>query len=154
MEKNWRKWITEYTNELVSAANLIAQLAHKGQKDKSGVDYINHPRTVASYVSSNKEKIVALLHDVVEDTELTIEGLYPVFGKEICDALNLMTHNDNTPYFDYIRNIKNNSLATSVKLADLKHNSDISRIPNPGPKDYNRIKKYKKAEQILLGKEE
>ncbi len=77
-----------------------------------------------------------------------------MFGKEICDALNLMTHNDNTPYFDYIRNIKTNSLATSVKLADLKHNSDISRIPNPGPKDYNRIKKYEKAEQILLGKEE
>lgn len=109
---------------------------------------------MASFVSTNEEKIVALLHDVVEDTELTISDLYPIFGSEICDALSLMTHNDKTPYFDYIKNIKTNSLATSVKLADLKHNSDISRIPNPGPKDYNRIKKYEKAKNILLGKEE
>lgn len=73
-----------------------------------------------------------------------------MFGKEICDALTLLTHDNETPYFDYIRNIKTNSLATSVKLADLKHNSDISRIPNPGPRDYNRIKRYEKAKEILL----
>lgn len=141
----------EYTDNLLAAANLIAMLAHKGQKDKAGVDYINHPRTVASFVSSNKEKILAMLHDVVEDTELTIDDLYPIFGSEICEALKLLTHNNKTPYFDYIRNIKTNPLATSVKLADLKHNSDLSRIPNPSSKDYERIKKYEKAKNILLG---
>ena len=145
--------IMEYTDNLVAAADLIAMLAHKGQKDKAGVDYINHPRTVASFVSSNKEKILANLHDVVEDTDLTIEDLCPIFGSEICDALRLLTHDNKIPYFDYIRNIKTNPLATSVKLADLKHNSDLSRITNPSNKDFDRIKKYEKAKNILLGNE-
>jgi (p)ppGpp synthase/HD superfamily hydrolase len=99
-----------------------------------------------------EEKVVGYLHDTVEDTDVTVEEIRTVFGDEIADAVALMTHADGVPYMDYVKEIGKNPLARKVKLADLTHNMDISRIPDPTQKDYNRIeKKYKPAYECLKG---
>lgn len=134
---------------LLLAADDLAARAHAGQVDKSGKDYIHHPRIVSSFCTSPKAKIVALLHDTIEDTNTTEDDLRPVFGDELTDAVLLMTHGDDEDYFTYIRRIKTNPIATEVKLADLKHNMDLSRIPNPTEKDFARIQKYEQAKKIL-----
>lgn len=136
---------------LIKTADLIAYLAHKGQVDKEGVTYINHPRTVASFVETEDEKIVALLHDVLEDTEVKEEDLRPIFGDEIVNTLLLLTREEGMDYFDYIQRIKEsgNQVAMNVKLADLKHNSDIRRVTYMTEKHRRRLQKYEKARQIL-----
>lgn len=138
--------------EMVAAAKLIAKLAHKGQKDKAGMDYFTHPEAVAAMLETPEEKIVGYLHDTVEDTDVTVEDIRSVFGNEIADAVALMTHADGVPYMNYVKEIGKNPLARKVKLADLTHNMDISRIPNPAQKDYDRIEnKYKPAYEYLKG---
>jgi (p)ppGpp synthase/HD superfamily hydrolase len=128
----------------------IASVAHKGQVDKSGKEYINHPLTVASYCNSEDERVVALLHDVVEDTNVTLEDLAKFFDSNIIDALKLLTHSDDEPYLEYVTRIKENKLAKAVKIADLTHNIDLSRFENPTKWDYDRVEfKYKPAMQIL-----
>ena len=135
---------------MVKTAELIARLAHHGQRDKAGNDYIDHPLTVASFLDTPEEKTVGLLHDVMEDTWVTEAELRPIFGDRITDALCLLTHRDGEPYLDYVRRVKENPLAKQVKLADLRHNMDLSRIPNPKQKDFDRIeRKYKPAVRIL-----
>ena len=139
-------------SEMIAAARLIAKLAHKGQKDKAGIDYFTHPEAVAAMLETPEEKVVGYLHDTVEDTDVTVEEIRTVFGDEIADAVALMTHADGVPYMDYVKEIGKNPLARKVKLADLTHNMDISRIPNPTQKDYDRIeKKYKPAYEYLKG---
>lgn len=138
--------------EMIAAAKLIAKLAHKGQKDKAGMDYFTHPEAVAAMLDTPEEKTVGYLHDTVEDTDVTVEEIRSVFGNEIADAVALMTHADGVPYMDYVKEIGKNPLARKVKLADLTHNMDISRIPNPAQKDYDRIEnKYKPAYEYLKG---
>lgn len=128
----------------------IAYKAHKGQYDKAGVEYINHPLTVASYCKTEDERIVALLHDVVEDTNVTLDDLSKIFDKEIIDALRLLSHTDDTPYLEYVARIKENNLAKAVKIADLTHNMDMSRFKNPTKWDYDRVEnKYKPAMELL-----
>ena len=134
----------------LSAARLISRLAHKGQTDKAGQPYFSHPDTVARLVSSEEEKIVAYLHDTIEDTDVSLDELREIFGDRVADALALLTHDPDVPYFDYVRRLKDNPLARAVKLADLTHNSMISRIPHPTEKDYQRLKKYARAKEILL----
>lgn len=133
----------------------IARQAHAGQVDKGGVDYINHPLTVASSVGEDVSAIiVALLHDVAEDTAITLDELQaeiPLTAAEL-DALKLLTHDDATPYLEYIERIKSNELAAKVKAADLKHNSDLSRIKNPAAEDLERVKKYRLALEILYNR--
>ena len=139
-------------SEMIAAARLIAKLAHKGQKDKAGIDYFTHPEAVAAMLETPEEKTVGYLHDTVEDTDVTVEEIRAVFGDEIADAVALMTHADGVPYMDYVKEIGKNPLARKVKLADLTHNMDISRIPNPTQRDYDRIeKKYKPAYVYLKG---
>ncbi len=93
---------------------------------------------------------VALLHDVVEDTDITIEELIiEGFPKEVINAIELMTHSDSVPYLDYVKIIKNNPIARKVKLADLMHNSDLSRLDKIDDKVLERVAKYKKAIGIL-----
>ena len=139
-------------SEMIAAARLIAKLAHKGQKDKAGRDYFTHPEAVAAMLETPEEKTVGYLHDTVEDTDVTVEEIRAVFGDEIADAVALMTHTDGVPYMDYVKEIGKNPLARKVKLADLTHNMDISRIPNPTQRDYDRIeKKYKPAYVYLKG---
>ena len=131
-------------------AYKIAVKAHKGQKDKAGADYILHPMTVASNVGDDESAIiVALLHDVVEDTNVTLEDLQELLTSEELSALKLLTHNDAVPYLDYVRLIGENTLATKVKLADLQNNMDLSRLPVVTEKDLKRLEKYKKAFDLL-----
>lgn len=130
----------------VKLAYNIARTAHRGQKDKAGKDYINHPLAVASFVAGHDAKIVALLHDTIEDTFVTEEDLRPLFSEEIVDAIVSMTHLNGEPYMEYIRRVSGNELAKTVKLADLRHNMDLGRIENPTEKDFARIElKYMPA---------
>ena len=130
-------------------AIIIAYNAHINQKDRSGLPYILHPIHLAEQMDTEEECIVALLHDVVEDTEVTFKELEKDFSKTIIDALKLLTHYKETDYFEYIEKIKSNPLAKKVKLADLKHNSDETRLENITEKDITRNKKYVKAIKIL-----
>ena len=138
----------------VGKAYKIAVKAHKGQTDKAGADYILHPVTVASNVGDDESAmIVALLHDVVEDTNVTLEDLQDLLTPEEISALKLLTHNDEVPYLDYVRLIGTNSLATKVKMADLQNNMDLSRLPTVTEKDLKRVEKYKMAFAILSEKQ-
>ena len=113
---------------LTRKAMKIAYKAHDGQYDVSGVPYILHPIEVASSMENEIETCVALLHDVVEDTDVTFEQLSKDFPDEVLESLKLLTCPDNADYFEYIRGIKANPLAVKVKLADIKHNMDESRV--------------------------
>ena len=130
-------------------AIIIAYNAHINQKDRSGLPYILHPIHLAEQMDTEEECIVALLHDVVEDTDVTLEELEKEFSKTVIDALKLLTHDKDTDYFEYIEKIKSNPLAVKVKLADLKHNSDETRLENITKKDIARNKKYVKAIKML-----
>lgn len=138
-----------YTNLTKQALKLCFE-AHKEQVDKSGMPYVFHPFHLAEQMTDEATTVVALLHDVVEDTELTFGDLEKQgFGEEIIAALKLLTHNDDTPYMDYVAKIKTNKIATAVKLADLRHNSDLSRLDTVDEKALKRKEKYEKAIKIL-----
>ena len=138
-----------YTNLTKQALKLCFE-AHKEQVDKSGMPYVFHPFHLAEQMTDESTTVVALLHDVVEDTELTFDDLEKQdFGEEIISALKLLTHNDDTPYMDYVAKIKTDKIATTVKLADLKHNSDLSRLDVVDEKALNRKEKYEKAMKFL-----
>lgn len=141
---------TGASKKMLQKALNIAIEAHKNQTDKGGNPYINHPVFLALQRNTDAEKIVALLHDVAEDSKWDIEALRKEgFSEPILKAVSLLTHNKNVPYYDYIRAIKNDLLARAVKIADLQHNSDLSRIPSPTQKDLERVERYKEALKIL-----
>ncbi|WP_295756311.1 HD domain-containing protein [uncultured Holdemanella sp.] len=123
----------------------IAKEAHAGQVDKAGKDYILHPITVASYMDTDVEKTIAYLHDVLEDTGVTVDELRNHFSNEIVDTVITLTHRKDESYFEYIQRISKSKLAKKVKVADLLHNLDITRIKEPTKQDYERLEKYKKA---------
>lgn len=123
--------------------------AHKGQKDKAGRMYIFHPFKVALTSKGYKTKIVALLHDVVEDSNITIQDLSKHFDKDIILAVDCITKKKGQDYQEYLNIIKDNELARKVKIADLIHNSDLSRLKIITEKDYKRKEKYQKAIQFL-----
>ncbi len=105
---------------------------HKEQTDKSGMPYIFHSFHLAEQMDDENSTVVALLHDVVEDTEITFDDLETMgFDQDIIPVLKLLTHDSNVDYMDYVNQIKTNSIAKKVKLADLKHNSDLTRF-SPG----------------------
>ena len=136
--------------ELIRKALRISFEAHKNQTDRSGMPYVYHPYEVASHMDDEYSTCVALLHDVIEDSHVTPDHLRNEgFPEEVIRALLCMTHDKSVPYMDYIRKIKTNPIATKVKLADLAHNSDLSRLDNPKPEDYERVEKYSKAMAIL-----
>lgn len=130
-------------------AMKIAYDAHHGQLDKSGVPYVYHPIHLAEQMNTEEECIVALLHDVVEDTNVTFEQLEKDFSDTVIQALKLLTHNDSVPYRDYVRRLKDNPIAKNVKLADLHHNSDVTRLEKMSEKDKLRNEKYMEAMRIL-----
>lgn len=113
---------------LTNKAMKIAYNAHHGQTDINGIPYIFHPFHVAEQMTDEITACVALLHDVVEDTAVTIEQLEKDFPSEVTTAVRLLTYDKSTDYFSYIRKIKENPVAKAVKLADLNHNMDRSRI--------------------------
>lgn len=139
-----------YTN-LTKKAMKIAFEAHKNQVDKNGLPYIYHPIHLAEQMQDENTTCVALLHDVVEDTNMTFEDLEREgFSKEIIDALKLLTHDEAVPYFEYVKKVKENPIAAKVKLADLNHNSDLTRLDVIDDKAKERAEKYKKSIEILL----
>jgi len=137
--------------EQTKKAMRIAFEAHKNQLDKSGIPYIYHPIHLAEQMKDEQTTCVALLHDVVEDAGITFEQLYAEgFSDEIVAAIKLMTHDDSVLYMDYIKLISTNPLATAVKLADLRHNSDLTRLDTVDERARERVEKYRKAINLLL----
>lgn len=137
-------------NQLLELAIKVATEAHAGQVDKGGKPYINHPQAVAASLTNTEYKIVAYLHDVCEDTSITFADLKDMgFTYRIVNSIRLLTKTDELTYEEYLRRLRMDSCARAVKMADLKHNMDITRIPNPSEKDYARIEKYKKSLAFL-----
>ena len=131
----------------------VAYEAHLGQLDYNDVPYIFHPYHLAEQMDDEISCTVALLHDVVEDTDLTFTDLEQIFPAQVLEIVRLLTHDENIDYFDYIREIKKNPIATKVKLEDLKHNSDESRSIGSNLTQDQLLywkTKYTKAKEILL----
>lgn len=127
-------------------AICIAAIAHKGQVDKAGRPYILHPLRVMFMRRDETERICAVLHDVIEDSDITIEYLRKEgFSEAVLCALDALTKRENENYDDFIGRVIENKIACKVKLADLSDNMDLSRISNPTQDDYLRIEKYRKA---------
>lgn len=128
----------------------IALKAHENQLDKGGKIYILHPLRLMVQMPTEELQIIAVLHDVVEDSDVTLEYLAKEgFTAEVIEALRTLTKKENEPYGDFIQRIKENPLAAKVKIADLKDNSNTERIQNPTEKDLERVEKYKKAIEFL-----
>ena len=135
---------------MLELALSIATKAHRGQFDKAGIDYIEHPIFVASQVDSEEEKAVALLHDVIEDSSVTAEELLNAgLPETVVTAVQILSKKKGQDYQTYLKTVKSNPLARVVKLADLKHNSDLSRLETITDKDLEGLEKYKKAIDYL-----
>ena len=138
-----------YTPMTKKALKLCFE-AHRDQTDKSGMPYVFHPFHLAEQMTDEYTVTVALLHDVVEDTDIAFEDITSMgFPAEVTDALKLLTHDDAVEYMDYVAKIKHNPIAKAVKLADLSHNSDTSRLDAVDEKALKRVEKYAAAIKLL-----
>ena len=138
-----------YTKQTKRALSLCFE-AHKDQRDKSGMPYVFHPFHLAEQMTDEETTVVALLHDVIEDTEYTLADLREMgFEPRVLEAIALMTHAPEVPYMEYVAAIKRNPIARAVKLADLRHNSDASRLDTVTPRDEARAAKYQAAIELL-----
>lgn len=136
--------------ELTKKALKLCFEAHKQQVDKAGMPYVFHPFHLAEQMDDEISTVCALLHDVIEDTDFTLELMSEIgFPKEVTDVLELLTHDEAVPYMDYVKRIKENPIARKVKIADLLHNSDISRLDSPDEDAIKRTEKYREALCIL-----
>ena len=136
--------------ELTKRALLLSFEAHKDQVDKSGMPYVYHPFHLAEQMTDEYTTVVALLHDVVEDTDYTLSDLEKMgYPAEVVEALSYMTHDEEIPYMEYVAKIKHNPIARAVKIADLMHNSDLTRLDAPDEAAYKRVLKYKEALMLL-----
>ncbi|MHB2150489.1 GTP pyrophosphokinase [Calditrichota bacterium LG25] len=139
--------------DALEAALKIALKAHTGQKDRAGMPYIFHPLRVMHNVFGSNAKIVALLHDVLEDSDCTLQELKEHgFSREVLEAVDCLTRRPNEAYFDYLQRIAQNPLAVQVKIADLNDNLDIKRLDVITEEDRRRLNKYLKALRMLLKK--
>lgn len=138
-----------YTPMTKKALKLCFE-AHKNQLDKSGMPYVFHPFHLAEQMTDENTTAVALLHDVVEDTDYTLDDLRKIgFTEDVVSAVGLMTHAEGVPYMEYVAEIKKNPIAKAVKLADLRHNSDTSRLDVVTERDIAREAKYAEAIKLL-----
>ena len=138
-----------YTDQTKKALRLCFE-AHRDQVDKSGLPYVFHPFHLAEQMTDEVTTVVALLHDVVEDTDYSLEDLRAMgFQEEAVTALTLLTHDPAVPYMDYVAAIRQNPIAKKVKLADLRHNSDLSRLGTADEKALERVQKYRNAIAML-----
>jgi (p)ppGpp synthase/HD superfamily hydrolase len=136
--------------DLTKKAMILAYEAHRGQEDHSGVPYVFHPLHLAEQMETEETTVAALLHDVAEDTDYTLADLREMgFPEPVLEALALLTHDPAVPYLDYVRALKDNPIARAVKLADLTHNSDLTRLDQVRQKDLERVEKYRRAMEIL-----
>ncbi len=141
-----------YTDLTRKAINLMFE-KHKDQRDKSGLPYVFHPWHVAESMEDEITTCTALLHDVIEDTDTTIDEIRDLgFPEEVLGALQLLTHDKSVDYMDYVEKISTDPVASKVKLSDLKHNSDMTRLLKPEAKDYARLEKYKRCIDFLEGR--
>ena len=138
-------------NEQFQIALELAVEKHKNQTDKAGNPYILHPLHVMENVNSKEGKIVAILHDIIEDTDITENYLLKIgLSKRIVDAVVALTRSEDMDYQEYIKNLSSNSLAKEVKLSDLEHNMDLKRLPTLEEKDLERNRKYQIAYHYLI----
>ena len=138
-------------NEQFQIALELAVEKHKNQTDKAGNPYILHPLHVMENVNSKEGKIVAILHDIIEDTDITEDYLFKIgLSKRIVDAVVALTRSEDMDYQEYIKNLSSNPLAKEVKLADLEHNMDLKRLPTLEEKDLERKRKYQIAYHYLI----
>lgn len=138
-----------YTELTKKALKLMCK-KHAGQTDRSGLPYILHPFHVAEQMDDEESTVVALLHDIVEDTDMTFEDLKEYgFSDRVIAALRLMTHEEGVDYFDYVKEIGKDPLARKVKIADLEHNMQLGRLDKVREKDLQRLEKYKKCHEYL-----
>ena len=136
--------------DLTKQAMKLCFAAHKDQTDKSGLPYVFHPFHLAEQMPDEESTVVALLHDVVEDTPYTLEDLAQMgFPQSVLEALRLMTHDPSVPYLDYVAKLKSNPITRRVKLADLRHNSDLTRLDRVDEKARQRVEKYAAAIRLL-----
>ncbi len=135
---------------LLGRAIAIAVEAHREQKDRAGAPYILHPLRVMGRVNSEPEKIVAILHDVVEDTDWTLDRLRQEgFSSEVLHAIDCVTKREGESYEDFVKRSAANPLARRVKIADLEDNMDIRRNESVTPKDAERLTKHLRAWRYL-----
>ena len=138
-----------YTPTTKAAMKLCFE-AHKDQVDKSGLSYVLHPIHLAEQMDSEEVACVALLHDVMEDTELSVDDIRAAgMSEPVVEALLLMTHDSEVGYMDYVAKLSENPLARKVKMADLRHNMDLSRLDEVTDADLARVEKYKRAYSLL-----
>jgi (p)ppGpp synthase/HD superfamily hydrolase len=131
-------------------AIMIAAEAHAGQVDKAGAPYILHPLRLMLQMERTEDRIVAVLHDVVEDTDWTLEGLrHEGFSRIVIEAIGSVTWRTHEDYEDFIQRAAQNPIGSRVKLADLRDNCDLSRIANPKAKDFKRVDKYRWAIRLI-----
>ena len=141
-----------YTDNTKKALKLMFE-KHKNQFDKSEIPYVYHPLHVAESMKTEETTIIALLHDVIEDTKTTFEELKEYgFSDVVIDNIKLLTHVEGEDYFDYIKRISTSELAIIVKLADLNHNMDLTRLNEVKSEDLLRYEKYKKSYDYLREK--
>jgi (p)ppGpp synthase/HD superfamily hydrolase len=139
---------------MTNLAMKLCFAVHKEQSDKSGLPYVFHPFHLAEQMTDEDSTVVALLHDVLEDSALTLQELRDMgFGERVIEAIALLTHDPAVPYMDYVAQLKPNALAKAVKLADLRHNSDMTRFEQITPRDVARAEKYRKAMAYLEDEE-
>ena len=138
--------------DYLAHAQTLAAAAHAGQVDKSGRPYVEHLAFVAEHVCGDDAKTVAWLHDIVEDTPVTLDDLRREgFPEHIVVAVDAHTHRAGEDYLDYVRRAAANPLARQVKIQDVLHNMDLSRLTSPGPRDVERLHaKYIPALRILV----
>lgn len=135
---------------LTKKALKLCFTAHQGQTDKSGMPYVFHPFHLAEQMDTEETVIVALLHDVVEDTAYTLQDIAAMgFPKAVMEALALMNHDPEIPYMAYVARLKENPIAKAVKLADLRHNSDLHRLDEVDADALRRVEKYRQAIALL-----
>ena len=138
-------------NEQFQIALELAVEKHKNQTDKAGNPYILHPLHVMENVNSKEGKIVAILHDIIEDTDITENYLLKIgLSKRIVDAVVALTRSEDIDYQEYIKTLSSNPLAKEVKLADLEHNMDLKRLPTLEEQDLERNRKYQIAYHYLI----
>lgn len=139
----------------LESAIALAARAHAGQVDKAGAPYILHPLRMMFALRDPVARIVAVLHDVVEDTPVTLDALRAEgFSDEVVDAVDHLTRREGEDYFDFVRRASRHPVAAMVKRADLVDNSDTTRLGQVGDKDAARLERYAKALRILDGIDE
>ena len=145
---------TNFYDMLCYKARKIAWKYHKGQLDKAGKDYSEHLIAVSSTFMSQDEHVVALLHDVLEDTTCTVDDLYRYgIPHRLVTSILAMTRREGESYFDFILRLMDDPIAVKVKIADIRHNLDVSRFPDPSTYPASLKKRYEKALEMLLERE-